>query len=272
MNDYLSGEKLFGDDFSPNQIEDWYQSEIEGYANLGSKNIQNYTYWYHELNKLYGFKKLPKLSFNNVLGFGSAWGVEFEPIISRIENLTIIEPSDNLKSLSIGNIKPKYVKPNPDGRIEFESNSFDLITCFGTLHHIPNVSFSLSEIVRVLKPGGFLLLREPIVSMGDWNYKRIGLTKNERGIPVSFFESKFKNLPINIISRKPYFVLTSFFSIKTQRFFKNPLFSYKFYLYFDMVLSFLFKSNIKYHALTKKDRIAPTSVFYVVQKKYNKTS
>ncbi len=38
MNEYLAGEKLYGDDFSFEQIKNWYDQEAEGYADLGSKN------------------------------------------------------------------------------------------------------------------------------------------------------------------------------------------------------------------------------------------
>ncbi len=66
-------------------------------------------------------------------------GYEFEPIIQKIDNLTIIEPSDNLINNRIGNLIPKYIKPDINGSLPFVDNLFDLITCFGTLHHIPNV-------------------------------------------------------------------------------------------------------------------------------------
>lgn len=74
------------------------------------------------------------------------------------------------------------------GKISFEDNSFDLITSFSVLHHVPNVSFVISELVRVLSKDGYLLIREPIHSMGDWSVKREGLTKNERGIHYKLLE------------------------------------------------------------------------------------
>jgi hypothetical protein len=56
--EYFSGKKLRGDDFSLEEIEKWFEDEKEGYANLGSKNKDNYQYVYHELNKLVSFKYL----------------------------------------------------------------------------------------------------------------------------------------------------------------------------------------------------------------------
>jgi SAM-dependent methyltransferase len=41
--------------------------------------------------------------------------------------------------------------------MRFQSNLFDIVYSFGVLHHIPNVEKAISEIRRVLKPGGYLL-------------------------------------------------------------------------------------------------------------------
>ena len=98
----FSGKKLYGDDFSPEEIEQWFQQESEGYADLGNKDLSTYTYQYHTLNRIHGFRHIAKeLRFDHVLGFGSAWGYEFEPVIHRIGKLTIIEPSENMRSEQI---------------------------------------------------------------------------------------------------------------------------------------------------------------------------
>lgn len=266
LNDYIEGKKLFGDDFSYQQIVKWYEEESEAYANLGSKNHQTYSYDYHEINKIYGFNKLKNINFENVLGFGSAWGFEFEPILNKIEKITIIEPSDHLRSAKIGNIVPEYIKPTVTGKLSFEDNTFDLVTCFGTLHHIPNVTFVLEELIRVVKPGGHLLIREPIISMGDWTKKRIGLTKNERGIPTTCFDAIFEKHNVTVVSKKYCFTMSSYIQRYCSKLFKKPIYSLRLYVYFDKILSELLKWNIHYHATKKIHRIAPGSVFYVVKK------
>lgn len=267
MEQYFSGEKLYGNDFTSEQIKKWFEEESEAYSSLGNKDIRNYTYRYHTLNKLHGFSKIKGKRFDHVLGIGSAWGYEFEPIVDKIENVTIIEPSDLLVGNKIGHLIPTYIKPAIDGSIAFEDETVDLITCFGALHHIPNVGFILEEMVRVLKKGGYILLREPIISMGDWRNKRPGLTKNERGIPLSFFEGELKKYPIKVMSKQLCFTATSFLQLVLGKYLKKPLYSYRFYLFIDKYLSNLLKNNVIYHATKKKERIAPSSVFYVLQKK-----
>jgi len=266
MNKYLTGDILYGDDFTIEQIKEWYENEKEGYANINDSGNSSYEYFYHQLNEIHGFKNLKNPSYENVLGFGSAWGYEFEPIINKVKNLTIIEPSENLRSKNIGKIIPAYVSPEINGALKFSDNSFDLITCFGVLHHIPNVSFVLMELIRVLKPNGYLLIREPIISMGDWNVSRKGLTKCERGIPIAFFENILHNQPISAISKTYCFTLTSVFQKTIGVFLKKPIFSYKLYILFDKGISFLLKSNVHYHAKNLVQKISPLSVFYILSK------
>ena len=265
--EYFSGKKLYGDDFTLKQIKQWYDEEEDAYANLAKLNGEEDEYIYHELNKFYAFNKLKGHYFKNALGFGSAYGHEFIPIIDQIGHLTIIEPSEKLKSEVIGHLKPLYVKPELSGKIPFESNTFDLITCFGVLHHICNVSFVLTELIRVLAPGGYLIIREPIISMGDWRFPRPGLTKNERGIPGHIFLEVFKANEVEIISKHYMLTLHYQFSTMYYRLFKRSILKNRIYLIFDKYLSLFTRWNLHYHAQNRWQRIAPNNIMFVVRKK-----
>ncbi|RPI43479.1 MAG: class I SAM-dependent methyltransferase [Bacteroidetes bacterium] len=266
MKEYLEGTRLYGDDFSFEQIKNWYEEEAEGYADLGSKNRETYRYEYHQLNQVHGYNKLKETCFENVLGFGSAWGYEFDPIAERIRNLTIVEPSESLVNRRIGDLIPMYVKPGIDGKLPFTDRSFDLITCFGTLHHIPNVSFVIGELIRVLSTDGYLLIREPIISMGDWRMPRRGLTRNERGIPVRFFDREFSKYPLEIVSKEYCFTVTPQIQRTVGSLFRNPIHTYKTYIVLDKYISRKLKNNVRYHATRKINKISPQSIFYVIKK------
>ena len=266
MDKYFSGETLYGNDFNREQIQQWYDAETEAYADLGSKDEEKYIYGYSPLNILHGFSYLKEKKFENVLGMGAAWGHEFSPVIDRINNLYIIEPSDNLRSKHLEHLTPIYTKPTVEGKIEYPDNYFDLVTCFGTLHHIPNALFVLKELYRVTKPGGYLLIREPVISMGDWQQPRKGLTRNERGIPLNLFKAVFKELNAKIINEALCFSMTAFFQRTWGKFFKRPIYTFKSYNIFDKWFSKVLSWNLHYHATKKLQRIAPQSVFYVVQK------
>ena len=49
----------------------------------------------------------------------------------------------------------------PDEALPFADNQFDLVTCIETLEHVRDVQLALSEIRRVLRPGGRLALTTP---------------------------------------------------------------------------------------------------------------
>jgi len=270
MNEYFTGKKLWGDDFSLEQIKSWFDDESHGFDELeGEAGKKPEEYEFHHLNRFYGFSKLPKdTKFSEVLGFGSAWGYEFEPYIHTysIDRITIIEPSDKLTRNSIEQIKPTYVKPIVSGKIDMPDNTFDLITCFGVLHHIPNVSFVLSELLRVLKLGGFLLIREPINSMGDWTKERKGLTKHERGIPPHIFEKAFAENKGKIVSKNYLFTGTFALQRILNKFSKKHLINNMLYLQFDKILSKLMAWNYYYHAQNSWQRLGPQNVFYVITK------
>lgn len=264
LNDFFSGKKLYGDDFNEEQILQWYKDEEEGYANLGSKNKEKYSYQYTAINELYGFKYIDKnRKFKNALGFGSAYGHEFLPIIQQIEHLTIVEPSEQLRSKNLGNLEPHYVKPNVLGNLDFPDNSFDLIVSFSVLHHIPNVSYVLSELIRVLRPNGILLIREPIVSMGDWRMPRTGLTKNERGIPLPIFEKIILENNLQIVAKN--FCDCSFIYKTLKRVFRlkyNSIFIQR----IDKISSKLLSWNYRYHRINMIQKISPNSIFLVLKK------
>jgi ubiquinone/menaquinone biosynthesis C-methylase UbiE len=55
----------------------------------------------------------------------------------------------------------ELVQIQPDEPLPFADNEFDLVTCIETLEHVRDVQLALSEIRRVLRPGGRLALTTP---------------------------------------------------------------------------------------------------------------
>lgn len=267
---YLSGERLYGDDLTIEQIASWYEDEREGYAQL----VEHYgwaetegRYAYHPVNVLYGYRHLPKnATFARALGLGSATGDEFLPILSRIGSIDILEPSEQLKRTELQGVRLHYHKPSVDGTMPFPDNYFQLQTCFSTLHHIPNVSYVMGELHRCLAPGGFLLIREPVHSMGDWRYPRPMLTKHERGIPLAFFRQRIAQLGFTVVRESLCLTMNSFLQRTIGKWLRRSLTEYNAYVYVDMVLSRLTAFNLHYHPKNLWQRIAPQSVFYVLQK------
>lgn len=53
-------------------------------------------------------------------------------------------------------------------KLPFDSETFDLVFDFAIIHHIPNWEEALSEVFRVLKPGGMFLFEE--LSQETWKH------------------------------------------------------------------------------------------------------
>lgn len=263
MSAYFSGEKLYGDDFTREQLVKWYEEEAEGYSGLVHETNKAYAYVYHELNKIYGFEKvqLPKQCV--ALGFGSAYCDELLPILPHLQEIVSLDPSERFSMTKLGDVPVSHVRPSTDGTMPFPDAHFDVITCFGVLHHVANVTFALAECYRVLKPGGVMFLREPIVSMGDWRKPRRGATKNERGIPYSLFKGMidrqgFKTASLTMHDFTPLVRLLSKLDV--------PIFARRWSCVLDHLLSRAFSFQKKYHRVSTLDRFGPASAFLVLRK------
>jgi hypothetical protein len=200
MAPYFSGKTLYGDDFTPEQIEAWYLDEEAAYDAIKQKSPHPGEYDYHALNYSIGFRFLPHGRFEHALGFGSYHGEELLPIADRLREITVVDPAAPALA-DLAGVPVRAVKPRRDGRIEVLSESVDLFTCLGVLHHLPNVSFVVSELFRCTKSGGWGLLREPTVTMGDWRKPRFGLTARERGIPPPVLERAITRAGFLIVRR-----------------------------------------------------------------------
>jgi SAM-dependent methyltransferase len=55
----------------------------------------------------------------------------------------------------------RIVELEPDAALPFDDGSFDLVLCAETIEHVRDVQLLLSEIRRVLRPGGTLALTTP---------------------------------------------------------------------------------------------------------------
>jgi SAM-dependent methyltransferase len=261
---YFRGEALYGYDFGPEDIAAWFRDEEEGYADLGAKDASAYRYGYHALNQAHVYRHLPARTFARVLGFGSAYGDELQPVLAQAEHITVVDPSAAFVQEQIGGKPATYIKPHANGSLPLADGCMDLATCLGVLHHIPNVSFVLKEIGRVIAPGGYLLLREPVISMGDWRKPRSGLTKRERGIPLHLLLAAAHAAGFEVRQQTlcAFPATTRLFGRGGQAAY-NPALA----VTLDRWMSWLFAPNLRYHPQSRWQKVRPSSVFLVLQKR-----
>lgn len=270
FSEFYSGKKLYGDDFSPKEIETWLNEEESGYYELAtnspSKPQDNYPY--AALNEVHGYRHLRGRIFNQCLGLGVGSGQDIRDIAPQVDRFYCIEPGKAWWKDKLFGKPATFAMPNANGSIDLPSESCDLAVSFGVLHHIPNVTAVLTEISRVLEPGGIILLREPIVTMGEWGKPRGGLTKNERGLPIDWLRQKIESLGFQTVREQ----LCTFrpFIVAMARLFGKNVYSSKSLTKMDALLSDLTAFNARYYRPTFVGKFAPAAVFGIYRKSPNK--
>lgn len=76
-----------------------------------------------------------------------------------------VEPNDKAKGIALG----KGIKFG-DTIEKLESNSFDVITMWHVLEHVPDVEHQVSELKRLLKPSGTIIIAVPNFKSYDANH------------------------------------------------------------------------------------------------------
>ena len=111
------------------------------------------------------------------IGFGSGLNVPFYP--QRVNRVTAVEPSDvgwKLAGKRLSEASVPVERSGLDGQsLPFEDDRFDTALSTWTMCTIPDVAAALSEVRRVLKPGGTLRFVEhglaPDESVQRWQHR-----------------------------------------------------------------------------------------------------
>lgn len=265
--EHLEGSKLIGNDLAGPELEKWYAEEANGYYNLiAGDQTKNGEFSFEldtkALNRFHG-SYLPKTRFEHCVAIGCADGSDLLALGRIIEHVTAIEPSKEWWKNSHRDVPFNYKLPTLDGTIELPDESMDLAVALGALHHVATVEHVVGEMIRVLKPGGWMIIREPIMSMGDFRGPRPGLTRYERGIPFALMKRFIANAGGQIVHTVP----SSFQAIKKAfKPFGIEAHNYDLLVRLDYVASRLFLFNARYWRPRLLDKIAPTSMLYVATK------
>ena len=126
-----------------------------------SANFSNIHKFYDFVNSLttLGFDKswrkqaAKKLNPGSVLDLGSGTGASYADLINF--DVTALDPDEQM--LSLNNFEKKVVGKGEE--LPFKENSFDNVLCCFVWRNVSDTEKALSEVYRVLKPGGkFILL------------------------------------------------------------------------------------------------------------------
>lgn len=118
---------------------------------------------YRGLNRLKEIKQLfgeIKFTANNYLDIGCGSG-EITKVIGTSSLSRKYYGVDLIKTFDPNEKNYINTKVYYEGNhIPFPDNYFDFITLLHVIHHVPNIDGFIKEMTRVLKPGGYLVLRE----------------------------------------------------------------------------------------------------------------
>lgn len=137
----------------------------EGNKDLCGEKEYLYSLLYNKFLKIVDSKNIQNLKYLDV-GCGNG---NKTLMISKVFNI----PKKNVFCTDIASWGPyeknrlakfeknhfRYINEN-SGKLNFKDNTFDFISIVLTLHHIPNITQTLNEIKRVLKPNGILMVIE----------------------------------------------------------------------------------------------------------------
>jgi SAM-dependent methyltransferase len=260
---HLEGRELYGDDFCPDELREWFDEERKGYYNLVAERT-DFEYEYDRLNRKYGFSHVHERKFEVCLAIGCADGSDVLPLAKQVSRFIALEPATEWWRGEIGGRPARFMEPSETGHIALDDGTVDLVTCFGVLHHIPNVSFVMSEIARVMCPGAILLLREPLSSMGDFRQPRQGCTRYERGIPVDILQSMLRQNDLTEISLAK--VMFPPLGKIWDRLVGSSAIASPLGLAMDDLCCRLFAWNVRYRRNSLLRKFAPASAFIVAKK------
>jgi SAM-dependent methyltransferase len=104
-------------------------------------------------------------------------------------SVQVVAMDDHEESLGLlrASLPPKAVVRGECTQIPFLEGSFDIVTALDVLEHIPDDRKAVAEMIRVLKPGGLLVLTVPAL-MSLWSDWDVSLHHQRRYLKNNLLE------------------------------------------------------------------------------------
>ncbi len=125
---------------------------------------ENETFYEQAFDYIISILKAPKNSTFLDAGCGNC--AHSIRLANRVFSVQAVDFSESVLKMAEANVKTKKledkikIQREDITALSFEDKSFNYILCWGVLMHIPNIEKAISELTRVLKPGGTLVIAE----------------------------------------------------------------------------------------------------------------
>ena len=150
----------------------------------------------------------------NLLDIGAGTGDFLLTAKQNGWNTIGVEPSVKAKGIAIN----KGIKFS-DSTQELESHSFDVITMWHVLEHVPNLEIQIRELKRLVKPNGTIIIAVPNYKSYDANY--YGKFWAAFDVPIHFWH--FSKTAIQLIFEKENIKLEKVLPMKFDSFYVSLL-------------------------------------------------
>jgi 2-polyprenyl-3-methyl-5-hydroxy-6-metoxy-1,4-benzoquinol methylase len=125
-----------------------------------------------------------------------------------------VEPSEKAKAIAI-----KKGVSFVEKTIELENNSFDVISMWHVLEHVPNLENQIKELKRLLKPNGTLIIAVP--NFKSFDAKHYGKFWAAYDVPIHFWH--FSKTSIKLLFEKEDMKLEKVLPMKFDSFYVSLL-------------------------------------------------
>jgi 2-polyprenyl-3-methyl-5-hydroxy-6-metoxy-1,4-benzoquinol methylase len=166
-----------------------------------------------------------------------------------------IEPNDKAKGIALG----KGIKFG-DTIEKLESNSFDVITMWHVLEHVPDVEHQVAELKRLLKPSGTIIIAVPNFKSYDANhYKEFwaayDVPRHLWHFSKTAIEKLFDKQNMNLEDIKPMWFDSFYVSLLSEKYKTGKMnFISGFFIGFISNVSGCFKNEFSSHIYVLKNK------------------
>ena len=166
-----------------------------------------------------------------------------------------IEPNDKAKTIAVG----KGIK-FAEAIEKLESNSFDVITMWHVLEHVPDVEHQVAELKRLLKPSGTIIIAVPNFKSYDANhYKEFwaayDVPRHLWHFSKTAIEKLFDKQNMNLEDIKPMWFDSFYVSLLSEKYKTGKMnFISGFFIGLISNVSGLFKKEFSSHIYVLKNK------------------